>query len=62
MSSCCISWPDIPELELKMARTLGLAPDARVAMLISVGYADPEGLVPLSHKESYDELRSYNRT
>ncbi|MEJ5296754.1 MAG: nitroreductase family protein [Armatimonadota bacterium] len=62
VSSCCINWPDIPDLERKMARTLGLAPDERVTMLISLGYADPEGLVPFSQKKTLDELRSYNRT
>ncbi len=61
VSSCCINWPDIPELERRMERTLGLAPDERVTMLISVGYADPEGLVPFSQKKSVEELRSYNR-
>ncbi|SUE94955.1 Uncharacterised protein [Mycolicibacterium tokaiense] len=44
-----------------MAKLLGLEPDERVIMLIAVGYADPEGLIPYSQKLALDRVRSYNR-
>ncbi|MEQ9551480.1 MAG: nitroreductase family protein [Coleofasciculus sp. G3-WIS-01] len=60
LSSCPINWPDIEEREQKMARLLGLEPDERVIMLISVGYPDPDGLIPYSQKKELDLLRRYN--
>jgi len=60
LSSCPINWPDIPAREKQMAETLDLAPDQRPVMLIAVGYPDPEGAVAYSHKQSLDDLRSYN--
>lgn len=59
VSSCCINWPDIECREKVMADALGLEPDQRVIMLMSVGYPDPEGRVPFSQKKTVDELRSY---
>lgn len=61
LSSCCINWPDLEISERKMAAALGLAPDERAIMCISLGYPDPEGMVPFSQKKSIDELRSYNQ-
>jgi hypothetical protein len=29
-------------------------------MLCSVGYADPEGMIPFSQKKLLDTIRSYN--
>ncbi|MDJ1181414.1 nitroreductase family protein [Roseofilum sp. BLCC_M91] len=60
LSSCPINWPDIEESEKKMSSFLNLEPDERVIMLISVGYADPDGLVPYSQKKTLDLLRRYN--
>ncbi len=60
LSSCCINWPDIETRERAMARRLGLAPDERVVMCISVGYPDPAGMVPFSQKKPMDELRRYH--
>ena len=60
LSSCPINWPDIEEREKVMTATLGLEPDERVIMLISVGYADPEGMIPYSQKKELDLLRRYH--
>ena len=32
----------------------------RVVMLIAIGYAHPEGLVPYSQKKELDTFRRYN--
>ncbi|WP_419194776.1 nitroreductase family protein [Novipirellula herctigrandis] len=61
ISTCSINWPDIKDLERKMAEEIGLEPDERIVMCISAGYPDPDGLVPYSQKKSIEELRSYNQ-
>jgi nitroreductase len=61
LASCCINWADSPEQERTMADFLGLAADERVVMCISLGYADPEGLVPYSEKRPLDLIRRYGR-
>ena len=61
LSSCAINWPDMEPQESVMTRLLRLEPDERVIMLIAVGYADPEGLIPYSQKLGLDRVRSYNR-
>jgi nitroreductase len=61
VSSCCINWADRADKEEEISRLLGLTPDERVIMCISLGYADPEGLIPYSQKKSIDQIRSYNR-
>ena len=43
-----------------MQKALNLDYDERVIMLIAVGHADPEGLIPYSQKKSLDILRRYN--
>lgn len=60
LSSCPINWPDIKSKEEEMTSLLDLEPDERVIMLISVGYPDPEGMVPYSQKKSLAQIRSYN--
>jgi nitroreductase len=60
VASCVINWPDIARRERRMARQLGLASDERVVLLLSLGYPDPEGLVPFSQKKDLRELRRYN--
>lgn len=59
VSSCSINWPDIPERERAASRVLGLDPDERIVMFVSLGYAASDGLVPYSQKLSLDEVRSY---
>lgn len=60
VASCSINWPDIPEREHAATRLLKLAPDERIVMFISVGYAAEEGLVPYSQKLSLEEARVYS--
>lgn len=60
LSSSVINWPDFEPLERKMQKTLGLDLTDRVVMLIAVGYADPEGMVPFSDKKELDTFRRYN--
>ena len=60
LSSCPINWPDIPQREKKLAKALNLQPYERAVMFISLGYPDPEGLVPNSKKRSLDHIRSFN--
>jgi len=52
LSSCPINWPDIEERERKISSLLELRPEQRPVMLISLGYADPEGKIPYSQKKS----------
>lgn len=61
LSGSVINWPDFEPLELKMQKALGLDTSERVVMMLAVGYADPKGLVPYSHKKSLDLIRSYNK-
>jgi len=60
LSSCPINWPDIASKEQQMSDILGLEPDERVIMLISLGYPNPEAMVPYSQKKSLAEIRRYN--
>jgi nitroreductase len=60
LSSSVINWPDFEPLEAKMQRALNLDYDDRVVMLIAIGYADPEGLIPFSEKKPLELLRRYN--
>lgn len=59
VSSCAINWPDIPDKEKTMAKELKLQRFERVIMLISLGYADSEGMVPFSAKKELRHLRRY---
>jgi nitroreductase len=61
LSSCVVNWPEIPEKEQKLATLLSLGPTERPVLLVSLGYPDPERLVPYSQKKSLEELRSYNK-
>lgn len=61
LSSSVINWPDFEPLELKMQKTLGLGISDRVVMLIAVGFAHAEGMVPFSQKKELESFRSYNR-
>ena len=61
LSSCCVNWPEIPEKEIQLAKTMGLTPAERPIMLISLGFPDPDGFVASSQKRPLNEIRSYNR-
>ncbi|MFG6095987.1 nitroreductase family protein [Leptothoe sp. ISB3NOV94-8A] len=60
LSSCAINWPDVEQNEKAMAELLSLELNERVVMLISVGYPDPEALVPYSSKKPLEQIRKYN--
>ncbi len=60
LSSSVINWPDFEPLERKMQKTLDLDLTDRVVMLIAVGYAHPEGMVPYSEKKGLETFRRYN--
>lgn len=60
VGTCCINWADRKGAEEEMARLLGLEPDERVVMCMSLGFPDPEAKVPYSQKKTLDEIRSYN--
>lgn len=61
LSSSIINWPDFEPLEAQMQKLLGLDISDRVVMLIAVGFAHGDGLVPYSQKKELDTFRSYNR-
>ena len=50
---------NLPDMEFE-AKTLDLDLTDRVVMLIAVGYAHPEGMVPFSQKKELDTFRRYN--
>jgi nitroreductase len=56
LGSCVINWPDVELLEKKMSKLLKLTNNQRTLMVISIGYADPEGKIPFSQKKSAKEL------
>jgi nitroreductase len=60
LSSCPVNWPDIKQREQKMANLIGLAPDERPIIIITLGYPDPDGLVAYSQRKPLGELRRYN--
>jgi nitroreductase len=57
LSSCPINWPDLDVPEQKMAKLLSLKTHERPIMLVAIGYAKPEGMIPYSQKKSVAELR-----
>ena len=60
VGSCSINWPDISTREREMAEEVGLNSDQRIIMCLSLGYPDPDGLIPYSQKKTLDEIRSFN--
>lgn len=56
LSTCCINWPDVPSLNLKLASNLGLEPYERAAMGIAIGYPEPTGMVPCSRKNDLNAI------
>lgn len=59
LSSCPLNWPEIPWREQAIAKLLKLPAHKRVIMLLAVGYADDEGMIPYSQKKSVEHSRSY---
>lgn len=62
LSSCCIHWTENENHEKELAGLLGMPVYERAVMLITIGWPDPEGMVPRSMKKSISQLRSYNKT
>lgn len=62
IGSCCINWPALGYQDDVARKAAGLKDYEQPIMLISVGYPDPERLVPISVKKPVDELRTYNRS
>jgi nitroreductase len=61
VGSCCINWPSVKSLNDEASALLRLEPYEQPVMMISLGYPDPEGQVPISYKKKIDELRRYNQ-
>lgn len=59
IQSCCINWPDLAERDAQMRKALGLARYERVVMLIAIGHAAEDALVPISAKGGLDAVRRY---
>ena len=56
LSSCPINWPDINFREKSISEKLNLALFQRPVMLMSVGYACDEGMIPFSQKKQVKQL------
>lgn len=61
LSSCTINWPDIERHERQMAELLHLEDYQRPTMVIAIGYAKPESLVPYSAKKTAQDLTARPR-
>lgn len=59
LSTCCINWPEIPQLNDRMSQALGLLDDERVIMLIAIGYGIDAQEVPRSHKRDLKGLLTW---
>lgn len=57
LSSCPINWPDLDVPEQQMATKLVLSDFERPIMLVAIGHADPQGMIPYSHKKSVNVVR-----
>ena len=52
LSTCSINWQDSEENENKIREIVELKDYERIVMLLSVGYADPQGGIPYSQKKN----------
>lgn len=60
LSSCCVNWPDIEELEVRMEKALKLEVHQRPLMCLAIGFPDPNGMVAYSEKRNLEFIRKYN--
>jgi nitroreductase len=60
ISSCCINCPETNQLNKKVGDKLRLGADERIILFVSLGYANPDGMIPFSKKKNIDLIRSYN--
>lgn len=58
LSSCCINWPDVGSRYAAIKKLIPLQEDEQVLMLIAIGKADPEGLIPSSQKRALGQFRT----
>ena len=61
ISTCSLNWPDIENKEKEIRKIINLPDYKRIIMLISLGYARKDGLIPSSIKKPLEQLRSYNQ-
>lgn len=59
VASCCINWPELYENHLSVKEILGLPEDARVTMMIAVGFPETSVKVPRSEKKKLEQILSY---
>ena len=59
LATCPINWPDIKSNEENIRKFLRLSDSQRTVMLIAVGYADPEGLIPYSEKKAVNSITQF---
>jgi nitroreductase len=59
LASTIINWPEIPPLDYKIKKELGLLDSDRVIMMIAVGFTDTSCNVPYSAKKELDTFRLY---
>lgn len=60
VSSCIINWPDLAKTDREARRILDLSDDEQIIMLIAVGYALPNQLIPYSQKQEKNLIAQYN--
>jgi len=61
LNSVTINCQDFSIIENQLKRSLGLKPYERPILMLAVGYAKEEGMIPYSQKKPLDALRSYNQ-
>lgn len=58
LGTCAINWPDLKASDNKIKRFIHLESYEAIVMLIALGYPDPEGKIPFSHKKQGNEIFS----
>jgi nitroreductase len=59
LSSCSINWPDLWRAERRLRQHVRMEAYERPVMLLAIGYAAGEDLVPYSQKKSLAVMRDY---
>lgn len=60
LSSCCINWPDKADQYRSLGKLINLDKEEQVIMLIAIGHADPDGLIPFSSKRGLGQVRIHS--